>query len=583
MPMQRSVLELARTYWRPGRSIIPVRADGSKAPCVDWKPYQTCLPTAEEIERWFAPGGCGLALIGGKVSGGHFVLDIEFLDLFEEWKALLEAVRPGLLARLPLVRTPGKEESGGRHVHARCTAQAVATAKLARITRDEAERRTGDPGKVTAIEVKGEKGYVLLPGSPAACHESGRLYEHLGGPPVEEAPDLDPADARTLLDCAKALERGDKAQAQRNGTTPGDRPGDDFNRRADWMTDVLTNGWKVVRQSGEVVYLCRPGKDAGVSATVGYCKSERAGAKLYVFTSNAEPLEPERAYSKFETYALLHHAGDWKAAAKDLAAQGYGSQAPADAPADPAPGKRRGRAYDVVRADWVEHYAFAWARPDEDVAWSTALGRLVSGREACRAPRMALAQRILAGAPQECKDRGGKPRLARVPAVFRTWAPVAWADVMAELPDEPDAAEVVPGAQEDFRRRLLAALTRQITLGAVRDGQEVRELRAVVDWCKRRAVEGNWRRVRSWRVWSRLAPGNGTRDERLRVAVVVELFGQIGCQDLKGLSTDRFVALCEMYGCGKRVRVGHGGKCGVELTPEFLAEALAAGGPLLED
>src|SRR5262249_36422 len=197
---------------------------------------------------------------------------------------------------------------------------------------------TGDPGKTTAVEVKAEKGYVLTVGCPAACHETGRLYQHIGGPPITRTPTLTEAEVNLLLACARALERGGKAAADRQPAAPngaaaegaaeegaggGVRPGDDFNRRADWGADVLGPGWKTVRESGEVIHLCRPGKDHGVSATVGYCKSERAGPKLYVFSTNAEPFEAERSYSKFEAFTLLNHAGDYKAAARDLARQGY--------------------------------------------------------------------------------------------------------------------------------------------------------------------------------------------------------------------------------------------------------------------
>ena len=76
----------------------------------------------------------------------------------------------------------------------------------------------------------------------------------------------------------------------------------------------------------------RPGKDGpGWSATTGRCRNEQSGELLYVFSGNASPFEPERAYSKFATYTLLDHNGDFKAAAKDLAEQGYGEQRQASA------------------------------------------------------------------------------------------------------------------------------------------------------------------------------------------------------------------------------------------------------------
>ena len=47
---------------------------------------------------------------------------------------------------------------------------------------------------------------------------------------------------------------------------------------------------------------------------------------FYVFSSNAHPFEPDRAYSKFTAYTLLNfgaRARDFHQAAVDLAAKGY--------------------------------------------------------------------------------------------------------------------------------------------------------------------------------------------------------------------------------------------------------------------
>jgi hypothetical protein len=323
-------LQRAMTYRQAGFAVIPVECDGSKAPGINrWKPYCQKLPTAAEVRIWFfVKEPRGIAIIGGKVSGGLLVLDFEFRDFFQEWCELVEAVSPGLVARLPVVRTPGKSKKNrGMHVYFRSAGPPVPTRKLALMTPEEAERRTGDKGQITAVEVKGEGGYVLAPGCPADCHKSGRLYKHVDGPPIEETPTLIEAEVKLLLDCARALERGEKASADRApepAKGDGDRPGDEFNRRADW--GELLPGWKTVRENGEVTYLCRPGKEAAVSASIGYCRSRRGDPKLYVFSTNAAPFEAGRSYSKFEAYALLHHGGDFKAAARDLAKQGYGQQ-----------------------------------------------------------------------------------------------------------------------------------------------------------------------------------------------------------------------------------------------------------------
>ena len=74
----------------------------------------------------------------------------------------------------------------------------------------------------------------------------------------------------------------------------------------------------------------RPGKTIGISATTNY-----GGADLFhVFTSSTD-FEPDTSYSKFAAYTLLHHQGDYSAAAAALRADGFGS--PNSIPlADPA-------------------------------------------------------------------------------------------------------------------------------------------------------------------------------------------------------------------------------------------------------
>src|SRR5262249_7159213 len=114
----------------------------------------------------------------------------------------------------------------------------------------------------------------------------------------------------------------------------GPGPGGDFDRRGPAWDQILTpHGWAAVREGGAVTYWRRPGKDGpGISATTGYCKGQDGADLLAVFSSNAHPFEgpsgdsPCRCYGNFAAYALLNHGGDFKAAARDLARQGYGEQ-----------------------------------------------------------------------------------------------------------------------------------------------------------------------------------------------------------------------------------------------------------------
>ena len=131
--------------------------------------------------------------------------------------------------------------------------------------------------------------------------------------------------------------------ASKFGASDGDRPGDLFNRRGTWDEVLAGAGWKVFRTRGDTIYWTRPGKEGGVSASTGHCSSSIGGDLLYVFSSNAEPLQEGRCYSKFRAYALLRHNGDHSAAAKALRQLGYaaerssrrGGRGPADGGADP--------------------------------------------------------------------------------------------------------------------------------------------------------------------------------------------------------------------------------------------------------
>lgn len=104
-----------------------------------------------------------------------------------------------------------------------------------------------------------------------------------------------------------------------------DRPGDAFAKSNHPWADILNGDAVCVREFDGKSYWRRTGKtDAGISATTGVCRSDDGREYLYVFSSNWPPFEPNKAYDKFGAYALLRHGGDFSAAARDLAAQGWG-------------------------------------------------------------------------------------------------------------------------------------------------------------------------------------------------------------------------------------------------------------------
>lgn len=322
--LNQVIIEAALAYAKAGFSVIPIKADGSKRPPpLSWKPWQSRRPSPYEISQIFR-GNFGIAVLGGKVSGGLEMLDFDRAEFIDPWIKKVEEKTPDLVARLPRIRTP----KGGAHFYYRCK-KIEGNQKLAQEPPSVDE--SGNPKPNTLIETRGEGGYVLAPPSPAACHPRNVPYEHVAGPPVLETPEITPDERDWLLAAAREFNTWVPTIMDHAGggkTDPGDRtlPGNDFNDRARWSEILEPAGWKMLGTRGDVVQWSRPGKtDGGMSATTGHC-----GDNLWIFSSNAQPFEPSQGYTKFAAYTLIHHNGDYSMAAKALEKMGYGNREAAE-------------------------------------------------------------------------------------------------------------------------------------------------------------------------------------------------------------------------------------------------------------
>ena len=352
------VREAAKRYVAAGLSVIPVADDGTKAPFWEvlprvwddqaqryrptWKSYQVLRPTDQDIESWSQDGkSFGIAVVTGQVSGGQLgygleVIDFDTVELFDPWAKQVERQIPGLVRRLVQVQTPRP----GRHVYYRCS-EFGGSQKLAMAMVEAAGGASGRLEKVTLIETKGEGGYCIVPPSPRWCHPSARCYRQVdGSPDLTEVPPISPVERSVLLNTARSFNRwtppqsgvvprNPASQASRSSWSEREgRPGDVFNREADWEDILGPHGWVRASSNGGASHWRRPGKDNGTSATTGHCTSNEDGTDLlYVFSSNAEPFQDGKAYCKFVVYALLEHQGDFGAAARELRRQGYGGAA----------------------------------------------------------------------------------------------------------------------------------------------------------------------------------------------------------------------------------------------------------------
>ena len=307
--------EIIRSYLDAGLSIIPIKRDGSKAGLGEWGIYMERLASEDEMMQWIKWQVEGWGLVCGAVSGNVEVTDLDDPAL---WEALIEQIDPDLLLRLVIALTP----SGGRHLIYRCET-IEGNQKLA--------RRELSPGKVeTLIETRGEGGMILVYPTVADYHPANKPYQIIQGD-LLNTPTITPEERASILNAARLL---NEYFPQPQTWTPrignngdGTRPGDDFAEHTGWDEILEPHGWRAMRQRGDKVIWQRPGKDGpGGSAQTGGASARTGFSGLYVYSTNALPLESDRGYGKFSAYAALNYDSDYSAAAKALADEGWGKQ-----------------------------------------------------------------------------------------------------------------------------------------------------------------------------------------------------------------------------------------------------------------
>jgi hypothetical protein len=282
-------------YRESGLSVLPAKRLAKRPSLPGWKNFQLRIPQERQVVEWFSKPEDAICVVTGQVSGNLEMLDFDRGgDRFEAWK---EQIPSELLARLVIETS----QSGGKHVIYRCTEPINGNMKLAMGFRDGA--------MVTLIETRGEGGLFLCAPTLGYSLEQGSLTE---------IPVLTPQEREILLETAWSLnEYLPTADVPADSQfVPENRPGDDFNNRGDIRALLIKHGWTLVKKAENELWR-RPGKANGWSASL-------KDKSFYVFSGNAAPLEPNRAYSPFAVYAWLEFGGDFEMAARMLRQQGYG-------------------------------------------------------------------------------------------------------------------------------------------------------------------------------------------------------------------------------------------------------------------
>jgi putative DNA primase/helicase len=308
---------------------VPPAEDGSKRPITAWKMFQRERPERSRVDAWYERGSSGVGVICGAVSGN---LEMFEFDEIATYDAFLDIANRGNLGDIvDRIRT-GYEEvtpGGGVHWFIRCS-EIDGNTDLAKRPKLPHEMRDEFDKFQVLIQTRGEGGFAITAPSNGRVHPSGGQYVLRAGGPATIAT-ITTEERHDLHDLARWFDQMPKEaprEPRPTSAATGTRPGDDFSARADWGDDVLTpHGWRYLFTRADVDYWRRPGKDRGISATTNYAGS----GLLYVFTSSTA-FSSEKSYSKFGAYAVLEHGGDYTAAARFLAARGYGTSDPPPEP-----------------------------------------------------------------------------------------------------------------------------------------------------------------------------------------------------------------------------------------------------------
>ncbi len=273
--------------------------------------------TEEEAEEFFADA-IGIATIGGKVSKGREMIDIDCKydltgKLFENYAETIRNHAPDLIDRLVIVRTP----SNGYHLIYLTDGECSKNCKLANryCTDEELEHNPNEKVKVL-IEIKAEKGYCLAP--PTSGYEFQSLRTEAILISAEER-DLLLTLARSFNQVVESEVIVPKKIKDVDDSSFIDSPFDDYNLRGDILTEFTKHGWTIVQENGTRFFLKRPG-DTSSKTSGTYHKDLN---KFYCFSTSTQ-FESEKAYNKSAIYCLLNCNNDWTKCFKELLDAGYG-------------------------------------------------------------------------------------------------------------------------------------------------------------------------------------------------------------------------------------------------------------------
>jgi len=297
----------AKAYAEQGLEVFPLKAD--KAPGTR-NGFKDATIDPGQVDAWWETSPA--ALIGHRIAVEYVVLDIDPRHGgHETWLAL----KAELGGKLPLTRAHASGRGdGGIHVWWLRPGDRLTTRRLDEWAR---ERGLGAPkehgGWTSGIDLlTHDLRYTILPPSPHPL--TGKPYYWLPGRGLE----VEPAPMPVLLVELLTDDAPIPAMPAPRPKDP-DSPADWYSDRTRWTELLIPAGWRVVAGDGDSPgsRWRHPSATATHSATIG------PHGHLHVYTTSTAfvPVEPGIAahgYTRFAAYALIHHGGDERAAARAI-------------------------------------------------------------------------------------------------------------------------------------------------------------------------------------------------------------------------------------------------------------------------
>lgn len=310
----------AKKFLDVGVNVLPTKIKDKYPHVPTWKQFQERMITEEELKSIYKKesGLDGIGVVTGKVSGNLEVLDFDnklgnVEEIFDKFKDDDEVY--GIVNRCVIEST----QSGGFHIFYRCET-IEGNRKLASLKKPDGKFET-------VIETRGEGGYCV-------CYPS-KNYKLLFGS-WENLPTITEDERELLFQHAmqfnEEIKRVEYSDESLSKNKYEEKPGDAFTESIEGLAEakrlLIENGWNLIADKGAVEHWNRPG-----------AKTKRLDATFrdkvfYVFSSNAQPFEPNHSYTPFSILILLKFNGDVKEAVKYLINSGYGKRKQPDEAVD---------------------------------------------------------------------------------------------------------------------------------------------------------------------------------------------------------------------------------------------------------